>query len=104
MSGKPGRSGRPGLKKIMRAFERTVDKNLMDIAYALIEKAKQGNTEAAKTLLEYRFGKPRQSVDLDINLPNSAQIALLYRNALSDAEDEYKQLTEGVTEGEYKDV
>lgn len=98
MSGKVGRSGRKTIKSTIRKLELEVDSAIEGILSGLITKAKQGNVEAARILLEYRLGKPKQSVDLDINLPDSAQIAILYRDILGIAEGEYKLITEGKDE------
>jgi len=110
LAGKPGRSGRHHtIANVMRQFEATVDKSLIDIVYGQVEKAKSGSTEAARLLLEYRFGKPKQQIDIDMNLPNVDTIAMLYRQSFLEARSDYL-LTEGesvpaddVSDGEIRD-
>lgn len=96
MSGVKGRSGRKiSVKGALRLLERSVDAHIEEIIEGLIRKASEGSAESARILLEYRFGKPKQSVDIDINLPNVDQIALLYKRTLIEEDRKYKQLEEG---------
>lgn len=96
MAGVKGRSGRKlSVRGALRMLEKKVDVNINEIVDGLIQKASEGSAESARILFEYRFGKPKQQIDLDINVPNMEQVALLYRSTLAAAEDEYKQLTEG---------
>lgn len=39
----------------------------------LIERAEMGDLEAAKLLFAYRFGKPRQAVDVTVDDPNNVR-------------------------------
>lgn len=56
--------------------------------------------QSAIELLNRRLGKPVQKQEMDINV-NVAQIAYVYREALTLAEGEYKLLTEGdIIDGE----
>ena len=103
MAGKKGRSGRKSIRSILSRFEDTIDESILDITYAQIEKAKQGSTEAARLIYEYRLPRPKTEIGLD--LPNTAALAILYRNVLTTSEEESKQLTEGdIIEGEGNNV
>lgn len=52
--------------------------------------------ESAKELLNRRLGKSVQRQELDVNV-NVTQIATVYREALTEAEGEYKEIIEGET-------
>jgi len=47
-----------------------------DIVYALCDQAKAGNTNAASLLFNYVLGKPKETVDLDMKMPDGLKIVI----------------------------
>ena len=68
----PSRLGVPNKQK--QEVRALIDKyaKMEDVIIGLVKSAKRGNVVAAKTLLEYRYGKPRE-----MNEPNGDSSELL---------------------------
>jgi len=69
--GNGGGPGRPRLdaeQKYLRTLHRSLlQRDVREIVKKLIGKAKTGNIQAAKVLLEYAIGKPTQYVSADVS-------------------------------------
>jgi len=78
-SGNP--NGRPRLdaeQKYLRTLHRSLlQRDIREIIKKLIVKAKAGNIQAAKLLLEYAIGKPMQYVSADINSTNEVVVNVI---------------------------
>lgn len=73
--------GNPYTKKVAE-FRRTImnsvtDEDVADIIYALIDKAKNGDTAAAKLVLNYTVGQPQTFESPDTQIPNHVSKTLI---------------------------
>jgi len=66
-SGGPGRPRLDAEQKYLRTLHRSLlQRDVREIIKKLIDKAKAGNIQATKLLLEYAIGKPTQYVAADL--------------------------------------
>jgi hypothetical protein len=99
VSGNP--SGRPKLTKLTEALREQLAETLPDapeetiaesIARALIKEAKSGNVQAAREIADRTEGKPKQSIDVDLQVKDWRQLAQTYGITEADVINEAKLL------------
>jgi hypothetical protein len=100
--GKTGNpSGRPKLTKLTEALREQLAETLPDasertvaeaIARALIREAISGNVQAAREIADRTEGKPKQSIDVDLQVKDWRQLAQTYGVTEADVITEAKLL------------
>jgi hypothetical protein len=94
-------SGRPKLTKLTEALREQLAETLPDapeetiaesIARALIKEAKNGNVQAAREIADRTEGKPKQSIDVDLQVKDWRQLAQTYGVTEADVINEAKLL------------
>jgi hypothetical protein len=94
-------SGRPKLTKLTEALREQLAETLPDapeetiaesIARALIKEAKSGNVQAAREIADRTEGKPKQSIDVDLQVKDWRQLAQTYGVTEADVINEAKLL------------
>jgi len=77
-NGGPGRPRLDAEQKYLRTLHRSLlQRDVREIIKKLIVKAKAGNIQAAKLLLEYAVGKPMQYVSADIKSTNEVVVNVI---------------------------
>ena len=94
-------SGRPKLTKLTEALREQLAETLPDapeetiaesIARELIKEAKSGNVQAAREIADRTEGKPKQSIDVDLQVKDWRQLAQTYGVTEADVINEAKLL------------
>jgi hypothetical protein len=96
-------SGRPKLTKLTEALREQLTEEMPSapertvaeaIARALIREAVSGNVQAAREIADRTEGKPKQSIDVDLQVKDWRELAQSYGLSEQDVIDEAKLLIE----------
>ena len=85
--GGPGSGERPGIHRLLTEAYHRIDQHLPEIFEMLCVKAKEGNVDAAREILDRRFGKAKQALEIEGTL-SVDQVITLVNRALSHVKEE----------------